>query len=743
MSEPPSSKTGVVELRRRIAELEEQLRVCSAKEKSGLEAFTSGEQGRIDNIFFRQLFENSPEAIVLLDLEDRVFDANPAFERIFHYTVEEARGRTINSLIVPDDRADKASELSRQALSGGIVATETVRCRKDGGPVDVTVLGYPIFQGDQQIGIFGIYSDITVRRRFERKLRLQSAAMDSAVNSIFITDTAGRIIWSNRAFSRLSGYSAKEVVGRTPEFLAHDPGSEQKIIDPSRWLHLRPHEVWRGQMVNCRKDGQPYTVEQTVTPLRDARSEDSYFVIVQEDISERVRAQEQLQRMARHDFLTDLPNRYSFGEELKIELDRVSRTGGALAVFVIDLDHFKDVNDTYGHPAGDDLLVAVGRRLGQTLRERSTLARLGGDEFAIIQTDLEDPENARGLAIRLLGAFSEPFALRGQNVHASASLGISIYPPGEPDVRSLVKKADMAMYRAKSEGRSTFRFYEEEMDREVRQRMRLGQDLHSATENGELFLEYQPLISLEGSAIVGVEALVRWQHPDLGLIQPNTFIPIAEGSGLIVPIGTWVLETACTQARDWSIRFSVPVPVAVNVSSIQFRDPHFVDSVKTVLDRTGLEPALLQLELTEGTLMQAVSKVEKALESLGELGVQLSLDDFGKGYSSLDYLRRLPLERLKIDRSFVQGLDAGSPDPVIVSVVMALGKKLGLTVIAEGIETEEQCEFLSTEGCSFVQGFLFSRPLRPQLIEDLFERGSDRVMPLRSGPRRDRSVASV
>jgi len=725
---------------RRIAELEEQLR-CSAKGESGLEAFAGGDQGKIDNIFFRQLFENSPEAIVLLDLEDRVFDANRAFERIFHYTVEEARGRTINSLIVPDEGTEKASELSCQALSGGIVATETIRCRKDGSPVEVTVLGYPIFEGDEQIGIFGIYSDITVRRRFERKLRLQSAAMDSAVNSIFITDTTGRIIWSNRAFTRLSGYSEEEVVGRTPEFLAPGQGPEQETLDPSRWLHLRPHEVWRAQIVNSSKDGQLYTVEQTVTPLREIRGEDSYFVVVQEDVSERVRAQEQLRRMARHDFLTDLPNRYSFGEELKIELDRTTRRGGALAVFVIDLDHFKDVNDTYGHPAGDDLLVAVSRRLRQTLRDRSTLARLGGDEFAIIQTDLEDLENARGLAIRLLAAFSEPFALRGQNVHASASLGISIYPPGEPDVRSLVKKADMAMYRAKSEGRGTFRFYEEEMDREVRQRMRLGQDLHSATENGELFLEYQPLILLDGNAIVGVEALVRWQHPDLGLIGPDKFIPIAEGSGLIIPIGNWVLETACSQAREWSIRFSVPIPVAVNVSSIQFRDPHFVDTVKAVLDRTGLDPALLQLELTEGTLMQAVQKVEQALRDLGELGIQLSLDDFGKGYSSLEYLRRLPLERLKIDRSFVQGLGAGSPDPVIISVVMALGKKLGLTVIAEGIETEEQCDFLSTEGCSFVQGFLFSRPLRPQMLEDLFEQGSERIAPLRGGPVGERSAA--
>jgi diguanylate cyclase (GGDEF)-like protein/PAS domain S-box-containing protein len=743
MSGDPYSAAGVSELRLRVAELEEELRKRRTGAESGLELFAGDDNAQIDNIFFRQLFENSPEAIVLLDLEDRVFDANRAFERIFDYSVEEARGQTINSLIVPEEGKEKASELSRKALSGGIIAAETVRRRKDGAPVEVTVLGYPIFQGETQIGIFGIYSDITVRRQFERKLRLQSAAMDSAVNSIFITDADGRIIWSNRAFANLSGYSPQEVVGLTPEFLAPVEDTARESLDPARWLHLRPREVWRAQIVNRSKSGELYTVEQTVTPLRDLRGEDSHFVVVQEDISERVRAQEQLHRMARHDFLTDLPNRYSFSEELKLELERAARTGGAIAVFVIDLDHFKDVNDTYGHPAGDDLLVAVSRRLRQTLRKSSTLARLGGDEFAIIQTDLEDPENARGLAMRVLTAFSEPFALRGQNVHASASLGISMCPPSEADARSLVKKADMAMYRAKSEGRGTFQFYEKEMDREVRQRMRLGQDLHTATENGELFLEYQPLISLDGNFIVGVEALARWQHPELGLVRPDQFIPIAEGSGLIIPIGAWVLETACAQAKTWSSEFDVDVPVAVNVSSIQFRDPHFVDTVKSVLHRTGLPPEQLQLELTEGTLMQATAKVEQALQSLGDLGIQLSLDDFGKGYSSLEYLRRLPLESLKIDRSFVQGVADNSPDPVIVSVVMALGKKLGLTVIAEGIETEEQCDFLSTEGCSFVQGFLFSRPLKPQHLEKLFEHGSDRIAPLRSNSVPRPSAVSV
>jgi diguanylate cyclase (GGDEF)-like protein/PAS domain S-box-containing protein len=688
------------------------------------------ERSSLDNIYFRQLFENSPEAIVLLDNEDRVIDANPSFEQLFDYTVAEARGRRINSLIVPDEMAEQASGLSEDVLNGQIVATETVRRRKDGAKISVRVLGYPIAQDGQQVGIFGIYRDITIRKRFERKLKLQSAAMNSAANAIFITDYDGKIEWANRAFGRLSGYTEAEVTGRTPQLL--DPGWSGEGLDPATWHSLQPNEVWRGQVVSRSKNGRLYTVEQTVTPLVDSPAGISHFVIVQEDISERIEAEDRLHRMARHDFLTGLPNRYSFTERLKLELERFSRSGSMVAVLVLDLDHFKDVNDSYGHPMGDELLIAVSKRLRGTLRETNALARLGGDEFAVIQTDLSDPENARGLASRLLDIFRRPFALGGQEIHTSASIGIGVYPPGAAEPRSLVKKADLAMYRAKEEGRGTFRFYEVEMDRRVQQRMKLGQDLHGALERRELFLRYQPLIELSKRSIVGVEALIRWRHSELGLVPPDVFIPIAEGSGLIIQLGNWVLRKACIQAKAWQDSMGLSVPVAVNLSAVQFRDLQLVDSVVEILEDTGLDGSQLQLELTEGILMQPNDSVEKALEGLCDLGVQLSLDDFGKGYSSLEYLRRLPLRRLKIDRSFVRGLSNGAHDPVIVSVVMALGKKLGLEVVAEGIETRSQLEFLHSEGCSVVQGYYFSKPVSAEEIGRLLLHGGERITPASS-----------
>ncbi|MDH3743803.1 MAG: EAL domain-containing protein [Acidobacteriota bacterium] len=698
----------------------------SSRQKAEID--TGFDESSLDNVYFRQLFRSSPQAIVLLDNQDRVIDANRAFEDTFYYSVGEARGRSINSLIVPDELVAAAEQLSARTLAAKVVATETIRKRKDGSTCAVRILGYPIVSGDQQIGIFAIYDDISIRRRFERRLKLQGAAMDSAANAIFITDRDGRIEWTNRAFTRLSGYRESEAVGATP--LLIDAKGSQPGLDPSEWRSLAGKGVWRGHVVSRHRDGHTYTVEQTVTPLQDHRSGIDHYVVVQEDISDRIEAEERLHHMARHDFLTDLPNRYTFNERLNVELDRASRSGRELAVFVLDLDHFKDVNDSFGHPVGDDLLVAVGRRLKRVLRDSSPLARLGGDEFGIVQVDLQDPENARGLAGRLLAAFDSPFVLRGQEVHVTPSIGIALYPPGLGDSKSLIKKADMAMYRAKQAGRATFRFYEEEMDHEVQTRMQLGQDLHAAITREELYLDYQPQIDLKRRDIIGVEALLRWQHPERGLVPPDRFIPLAEGSGLIIPIGRWVMETACAQAKIWQEQHGIALPVAVNLSSIQFRDPQFVESVERILKETGLAPELLELELTEGILMQASTRIERILQRLCEIGVRLSLDDFGKGYSSLEYLRRIPLQKLKIDRSFVQGIGNGSHDPVIVSVIVALAKKLGLELVAEGVETKKQLDFLEQEECDYLQGFYFSRPVDPTKIEQLLTRGTERISPV-------------
>jgi diguanylate cyclase (GGDEF)-like protein/PAS domain S-box-containing protein len=709
----------------------------TATRSGGVSGAPAAGRPRLDDSYYHELFANLTDAVVLLSTDDRVLEVNRAFERIFGYGDEEACGRYINDLIVPERHAPRANALSERVRGGEMVAVETTRARKGGGLVEVRVLGYPLFRDGRQIGIFAIYSDITMRRQVERMLRLQGVAMDSAANAIFITSREGRIEWVNRAFTELTGHTEEAVLGATPEIL--DSGRSADALNPRGWRRLSAAEVWRGRVVARHKTGSLFTVEQTVKPLVDERAGIDHFVVIQEDISDRVEAERRIHHMAQHDFLTDLPNRYAFGEQLESEFDRVGRSGGTVAAMILDLDHFKDVNDTYGHAVGDGLLVAVARRLRGRLRKSVGLARCGGDEFGIIPTGLDGFDSASDLAQDLLEAFSEPFALRGQEIYVSASVGIAIYPPGPSDARSLIKRADMALYRAKADGRDSFRFYEQEMDREVRRRMWMGQELRGALERRELFLEYQPQLSIETGEISGFEALLRWRHSARGLVPTGSFIAAAEASGLIVPIGEWVLRTSCAQAQSWRTRHGLALRVGVNLSAVQFRDSRLVDLVEEALAETGLAPELLELELTESILMQAGQPVEVAMERLRKLGVRFALDDFGKGYSSLEYVRRFQLDRLKIDRSFVQGIGNGEPDPVIVSLVTLLGQKLGLEVIAEGVETRAQLDFLSGEGCRQVQGFYFSHPLPAGEIDRLLRQGSDRIAP-QLGPRRLRSA---
>lgn len=727
--DPSASEDEVRELdslRQRIRQLERILAVgAEPLSADPLRVGPAKDRATLDNVFFRQLFENSPDGIVLLGTDDRVVDSNRGFEELFGYPSVEARGRSINELIVPGEGIQEATELSDEVLRGGVVTLERSRRCKDGSTVFVRILGYPIFEGERLIGIFGIYSDISFRVRAERQLRLQGAAMNSAANAILITDRAGEIEWMNPSFNRLCGYTEEEVLGKNVEFL--DAGSPAESFRRDALKSLEPGDLWRGQAVNRHKDGHLYTVDQTVSVLCEPVDRRKHFVIVQEDITARLETERRLKRLAGHDFLTDLPNRYEFTRQLGIELTRAQGDSGQLAVLLLDIDQFKDVNDAFGHSVGDELLVAVAKRLRTTLRDHSLLGRFGGDEFALLQTDIDDIGNVSGLARRLIEAFTEPLDVIDRRIHVGVSIGIAVYPPGEPDARELIKSADLALYQAKSEGRSTFRFYVEGMDREVRRRMRFGQQLHGAIGRKELFLEFQPQVEVESRRILGFEALLRWRHPEHGLVSPGDFVPIAEASGLIVPIGEWVLRRACAEAQRWRSEHGLDAPVAVNVSAVQFKDPQLCDSVLQALAESGLPPQLLEIELTEGLLMQASDSVHSTLQRLRDVGVRLSLDDFGKGYSSLGYLGRFPLDKLKIDGSFVRGMESDKRNRVIVGTIALLGRKLGLEVIAEGVENKEQVELLRKEGCEQVQGFYFSRPLSTAAVNELIEAAGGRL----------------
>jgi diguanylate cyclase (GGDEF)-like protein/PAS domain S-box-containing protein len=552
-------------------------------------------------------------------------------------------------------------------------------------------------------------------------------ALATAANAVFITDADGRIEFVNPAFESLTGYSSAEALGRTPRILKS--GRQEDGFYAEFWRTILAGEPWSGRVVNRRKDGELFTVTQTVTPITGPEGGVTHFVAIHADVTAEVEAEQRIHHMARHDFLTDLPNRYMLNERLEHETRQASRDTRLLAVLMVDLDLFKGVNDSFGHTTGDALLVEVASRLAASVREVDLLARLGGDEFAIVQTGLKSADQAAELATRLVAIIAEPFELEDQRVYTSASIGIAISPPAEPDPEELLRQADLALYRAKEEGRSGFRFFDEGMNTEIQQRMALGQDLHSALERREFFLDYQPQVDLRSRRLVGVEALLRWRHPTLGLVPPLEFVPIAESNGLIIPIGEWVLRSACRQARTWQQRGLTPIPVAVNLSAAQLRNRGLVERVGEILRETELDAAFLELELTETALMEATPLVEESIAELSDLGVRISLDDFGKGYSSLEYLRRFPLDKLKIDRNFIRNIESSRRDATILRSVVSLADKLGLDVIAEGVEPDSHLDILLEEGCGEAQGFYFGEPLTPDAVAVLLAEGSERIEP--------------
>jgi diguanylate cyclase (GGDEF)-like protein len=439
------------------------------------------------------------------------------------------------------------------------------------------------------------------------------------------------------------------------------------------------------------------------------------WVVTYEDITEWRNAQAQIAHMARHDPLTDLPNRTMLGEAMEQALRRVARNQ-QVAVLCLDLDHFKDVNDSLGHPVGDNLLKVVGKRIGDCIRESDTLARLGGDEFAVLQVEtsnqLTDPA---ALASRLVDVLSVPYEISGHQVVIGVSIGVSVAPADSTDSNQLLKNADMALYRAKADGRGTYRFFEPEMDARAQERRALELDMRAALVRGEFELYYQPIHELDGGRILAFEALARWNHPKRGMIMPDDFIPLAEQTGLILPLGEWVLRTACLEAASWPH----DIGVAVNLSAVQFKGRILVATVVGALSASGLKPQRLELEITESVLLQDCTGTLAILHSLRNLGVRIAMDDFGTGYSSLSYLRSFPFDKIKIDRSFVHELATREDSMAIVRAVAGLGRSLGICTTAEGVETEEQLTLLRSEGCTEVQGYLFSAPRPAADVERL------------------------
>jgi diguanylate cyclase (GGDEF)-like protein/PAS domain S-box-containing protein len=531
------------------------------------------------------------------------------------------------------------------------------------------------------------------RNAIEEAHRLRTFA-DAAVEGLVVID-GERIVDANRSFLRLAGF---ESVGDAPERLS-DLLIEVNLAGLSMAPDAPPAECRL-----LRADGESREVELLLRPLAWRGAE--LRILAVRDISERKEAAERIAHLAFHDALTGLPNRAVFGDHLARTVDKADESADPVAILCVDLDGFKAVNDIYGHPAGDALLIAAAQRLRAAVRGHELVARLGGDEFAVVQSGGQQPDHAGLLAQRVLEALAEPFALGQDTVRISASVGVALFPTDAADPESLVKNADMALYRAKAEGRGTARFYEAAMDEALRRRRQLEADLRQAIGRGELAVHYQPLADLGSGKILGFEALLRWTHGRLGEIGPATFIPLAEESGLILKLGDWVLREACAEAARWT----PALKLSVNLSPVQFTHGDLAAEVEAILAETGLDPTRLELEVTEGLLIKDADKAIAILERLKALGVQISMDDFGTGYSSLSYFRMFPFDKVKIDQSFIRDMIENPQARAIIRSVIGLGQGLGMPVVAEGVETAEQLEALRAEGCDQVQGYWISRP---------------------------------
>jgi diguanylate cyclase (GGDEF)-like protein/PAS domain S-box-containing protein len=550
--------------------------------------------------------------------------------------------------------------------------------------------------------------------------------LNSIGDAVLCTDFSGHVTYLNQVAEKLTGWSRQEALNRplVEVFQIIDGSTRKTAVDPMEMAVEQNRTV--GLALNCvlvRRDGFESTIEDSAAPIHDRAGRIIGAVIVFHDVSAARAMSLQMTYSAQHDVVTNLPNRLLLNDRISQSIALARRQDRPIAVIFLDLDRFKYINESLGHATGDQLLQSVSRRLLASVRGSDTVSRQGGDEFVILLSEIINPEDAATSAKRILCSLSAPHSISGQDLHIDGSIGISVYPEDGGDAETLIKSADTAMYHAKECGRNNFQFFKAEMNRKAVERQSLEGSLRRALEREEFLLHYQPKVNLDTGKITGAEALIRWQQPDRGLVPPSQFVPVAEDCGLILPIGHWVMREACHQARAWRDAGLPPLPMAVNVSAVQFCDKGFVNSLQIILAETGLEPRYLELELTERVLMEDVESTVAVLKELKRTGVQLAVDDFGTGYSSLSYLGKFPIDTLKIDQSFIRQITTTPDETTIVAAMISMGRSLRLRVVAEGVETPQELEFLRIHQCDEAQGYLFSRPIPAHQFAQLLQIG--------------------
>ena len=680
---------------------------------------------REERDFNAALLESLPGVFVLIDKDGRYVRWNDNLPNLTGLSDQQLLGYDSLSL-VPDCDREVVRLKIREVFAKGYGEVEFNVRTKDGGVKTFRWNGQRIASEGRQY-LLAIGADITEARQAALRLRASEERFRTIFNSvndgILVCDASTEeFIDANQRACDMFGYPLGEVLGKKIDYLSSGVSPYTQSA-ASEWIRKARSDGPQILEWCCKhRNGNLFWVEISIRMAAFGAGEVVLATI--RDVTERKRTQEQLTHLARHDGLTGLPNRAVFLEAMQQAIARAHRDGKGFAVLCLDLDHFKDVNDTLGHPVGDLLLQAVAERLLASVREVDTAARFGGDEFAVIQADIREPEDAATLAEKLSKAISEPFVIQGDEIRTGTSVGIAVYGSDSPDAETLLSHADIALYRAKADGRGTYRFFTDSMDTEVHTRVNVSTELREAIASGQLFLMYQPQVDVNTGRIVGLEALARWQHPQRGVVAPGEFISVAERSGLIIALERWVIREACDQAKRW-LDAGIDLPlIAVNISVVQFKTPFEIENdIASILAESGLPPHLLELELTEGVLMQASHEYNDALLRLRRMGLRIAIDDFGNGYSSLDYLRRFSVDRIKIAQNFIVDLPTSPGNRAIVRAAIGLARELGIQVVVEGVETAAQLELLKSWGCQNVQGYYFAKPLLATDVTALLRRG--------------------
>lgn len=672
-----------------------------------------------------QVMAAIPSPVFFKDAGGRYLGCNRAFEEYVGIPRHDLIGKGVFD-IAPPDLAEIYHDADLSLMRGrGVQAYEATVKYADGDYRDVLFRKAPFHSHSGEVaGIVGVMLDITEQKRLEREYRLAASVFDNAAEAIAITDETPVILKVNRAFTEITGYSAAEVVGKNPSVLSS--GRQDKAFYSNMWNHLRDDGYWFGEIVNRRKSGEDYPEWLSISAVRNDQGRPANYIGIFTDISQAKNAEAKIERLSLYDALTELPNRTLFVDRLRQAITLAGRRRHEVGVLLVGLDGLRQINDTMGFEVGDQMLRAVGQRLQTVLRTGDTIARYMSDQFTVLLSDLLDAPDAGIVAGNVLAALATPILLNGKELVVGANIGIAVYPRDGSEPAALIRGADVAMHHAKRDGRNHYQFFSVDLEHNTLERSMLESGLRTALERQEFILQYQPQVDADTCRLVGVEALIRWRHPEMGMIAPGRFITLAEETGQIIAIGDWVLETACRQARAW-LDAGHPLPVSVNLSACQFRQRDIVERIERVLGEFELPPELLELELTESMVMHDPERAVTALRRLRDMGVRVSIDDFGTGYSSLSYLKRFEIDKLKIDRSFVSDIPHDANDMAIAGAVIALGKSLKLRVVAEGVETLGQLDFLRGQGCHDIQGFYFSRPVDAAAIDAMLAQRKDGI----------------